>query len=146
MQPHSLLKQQKRAADRSAACSVLARLRTFQGYLGAAKFYQYEAARWHVRACELREQCSAAPAPVHVQIYGRQYRITDYVPPADPVTVDLSIYGSKPMAPEAFEAFVKTLDNPPAPNEALKRLMSSKSPWPDGNNRPWMARRSAWSR
>jgi uncharacterized protein (DUF1778 family) len=30
---------------------------------------------------------------------------------------------------EASEAFVRMLDNPPAPNEALRKLMATKSPW-----------------
>lgn len=59
MQPHSLLTQQKRAADRSAHCHWLSRLRIAQGYLGAALFYQHEAARHHVKACELRDQMQA---------------------------------------------------------------------------------------
>jgi uncharacterized protein (DUF1778 family) len=30
---------------------------------------------------------------------------------------------------EQYEAFIKTLEEPPAPNEKLKRLLASKSPW-----------------
>jgi hypothetical protein len=30
---------------------------------------------------------------------------------------------------EQYESFVNTLEEPPAPNEKLKRLLASKSPW-----------------
>jgi uncharacterized protein (DUF1778 family) len=30
---------------------------------------------------------------------------------------------------EQYESFIKTLEAPPAPNEKLKRLLASKSPW-----------------
>ncbi len=30
---------------------------------------------------------------------------------------------------EQYEAFARALDNPPLPNEKLKRLLSSKAPW-----------------
>lgn len=30
---------------------------------------------------------------------------------------------------EASEAFARALDNPPAPNEALRTLMRGKAPW-----------------
>lgn len=30
---------------------------------------------------------------------------------------------------EQYAAFIKTLEEPPAPNEKLKRLLASKSPW-----------------
>ncbi len=30
---------------------------------------------------------------------------------------------------EQYEAFIKVLEKPPLPNERLKRLMASKSPW-----------------
>lgn len=67
----ALLRRQRQAADRSAHCHFLARLRIMQGYFGAAKFYQCEAARWHVRACELRLECTATP---YVQQFGRAKR------------------------------------------------------------------------
>lgn len=65
-----MLKDQKRAADRSAHYHFLARTRIMQGYFGAAKFYQHEAARWHERACELREKCK----PLYIQQFGRGLR------------------------------------------------------------------------
>jgi uncharacterized protein (DUF1778 family) len=33
------------------------------------------------------------------------------------------------LDPEQHDAFMQALDNPPKPNAALKKLMSSKSPW-----------------
>lgn len=30
---------------------------------------------------------------------------------------------------DKYEAFIKTLEAPPAPNEKLKRLLASKAPW-----------------
>lgn len=30
---------------------------------------------------------------------------------------------------EQYDAFVKVLESPPAPNEKLKALMANKSPW-----------------
>jgi uncharacterized protein (DUF1778 family) len=30
---------------------------------------------------------------------------------------------------EQYDVFIKTLEAPPAPNEKLKRLLASKSPW-----------------
>ena len=33
------------------------------------------------------------------------------------------------LAEEQYDAFVRVLDEPPASNEKLKRLMSSKAPW-----------------
>ena len=33
------------------------------------------------------------------------------------------------LNPEQHDAFTEALDNPPMPNAALKKLMSSKSPW-----------------
>jgi len=33
------------------------------------------------------------------------------------------------LNPEQHDAFMEALDNPPMPNAALKKLMSSKSPW-----------------
>lgn len=33
------------------------------------------------------------------------------------------------LSPKDFEALVKALDNPPAPNAALKELMRRKAPW-----------------
>ncbi|HEY4985585.1 MAG TPA: DUF1778 domain-containing protein [Bradyrhizobium sp.] len=33
------------------------------------------------------------------------------------------------LAEDQYDSFVKALDEPPAPNEKLKRLMSSKAPW-----------------
>lgn len=33
------------------------------------------------------------------------------------------------LSPEQHDAFMDALDNPPKPNAALKRLLSSKSPW-----------------
>jgi len=30
---------------------------------------------------------------------------------------------------ERYEAFIRTLEAPPLPNEKLKRLLASKSPW-----------------
>lgn len=30
---------------------------------------------------------------------------------------------------ERYEAFIKALEAPPAPNEKLRRLMASKAPW-----------------
>lgn len=53
---NTMLKRQKYAADRSHHYHFLARLRVQQGYCGAAIFYQGQAARWHQRACEYREQ------------------------------------------------------------------------------------------
>lgn len=115
----ALLRRQRQAADRSAHCHFLARLRIMQGYFGAAKFYQCEAARWHVRACELRLECTATP---YVQQIGRvkrwqhanldqhqvipmHWNITPYTGPRGPV-VDLSIHGSKPMPdPETLREF-----------------------------------------
>ncbi len=61
MRQHSLLTLQKRAADRSALCHFIAVQRIAEGYLGAALFYQHEAARMHQRACELREQMLPQP-------------------------------------------------------------------------------------
>ncbi len=33
------------------------------------------------------------------------------------------------LSEHQYDAFLKALDEPPAPNEKLKRLMASKSPW-----------------
>jgi uncharacterized protein (DUF1778 family) len=33
------------------------------------------------------------------------------------------------LGTEHYDAFLKALDAPPAPNEKLKRLLKSKSPW-----------------
>jgi uncharacterized protein (DUF1778 family) len=33
------------------------------------------------------------------------------------------------LGTEQYDAFLKALDAPPAPNEKLKRLLKSKSPW-----------------
>jgi uncharacterized protein (DUF1778 family) len=33
------------------------------------------------------------------------------------------------LNPEQHDAFMEALDNPPMPNAALKKLLSSKSPW-----------------
>ncbi len=33
------------------------------------------------------------------------------------------------MTQEQHDAFMRVLDNPPPPNAALKKLLSSKSPW-----------------
>jgi uncharacterized protein (DUF1778 family) len=33
------------------------------------------------------------------------------------------------VSPEAYESFVQRLDQPPQPNERLRRTMQSKSPW-----------------
>lgn len=115
MQRHSLLDQQKRAAARSAHCHDLARLRTLQGCLGTAKFYQFEAARLHVRACELRDQMAcvqplpglrilnvviddkaAVPQEYDLVSNGRHtFKVARYVPPANPAQIEY-ITGSKP--------------------------------------------------
>ena len=51
-----ILDNQKFAAGRSAHYHAVARLRILQGYLGAAIFYQHQAATWHQRAIELRNE------------------------------------------------------------------------------------------
>jgi uncharacterized protein (DUF1778 family) len=33
------------------------------------------------------------------------------------------------LTPEQHEEFMRILDNPPPPNEKLKRLLASKAPW-----------------
>lgn len=33
------------------------------------------------------------------------------------------------LEPKAWEAFMRILDNPPAPNAELRKLMASKNPW-----------------
>lgn len=88
----ALLRRQRQAADRSAHCHFLARLRIMQGYFGAAKFYQHEAARWHVRACELRLECN----PPRPAVTLRSFTIAEYTGPRGPI-VDLSIHGSKSL-------------------------------------------------
>ena len=73
MRQHSLLTLQKRAADRSALCHLIACQRIAEGYLGAALFYQHEAARMHQRACELREQMNGPQPPFRIL----NFRISD---------------------------------------------------------------------
>lgn len=98
----ALLHRQKQAADRSHHYWFLARLRIMQGYFGAAKFYQHQAARWHERACELREDIilpvvtviNKPNVPFVWEKANRdQHRVMPYTGPT--ATVDLSIFGSK---------------------------------------------------
>lgn len=42
---------------------------------------------------------------------------------------DLSADATLFLSEEQYDRFVELLDNPPAPNAALKRLMSTPAPW-----------------
>jgi len=45
---------------------------------------------------------------------------------AEDVLLDQRLFA---LDPEQYDAFMQVLDNPPAPNEKLKALLASKSPW-----------------
>lgn len=50
------LERQKHAASEANRYWFLARYRILEGYFGAAKFYQWQSARWHQKSVELRAQ------------------------------------------------------------------------------------------